>query len=138
MGKYGMNEQAAKEWLEKSWHNLSTAKLLYDANHYTDVIAMELHYSSEKALKSILAYHNKKILKTHDLFEIYKEIKSFIDLESYVSLLDQISEYHIEESYPTFYRKLPPREEMKDILDFGYLLFEKVCKLLNIDKEKLI
>jgi len=124
--------------VEKSWHNLSTAKLLYDANHYTDVIAMELHYSCEKALKSILAYHNKKILKTHDLFEIYKEIESFIDLESYVSLLDQISEYHIEESYPAFYRELPPREEMKDILDFGYLLFEKVCKFLKIDKEKLI
>ena len=43
-----MNEQSAKEWLVKSWHNLSGAKLFYNANHYTDVTAVELHYSCEK------------------------------------------------------------------------------------------
>jgi len=56
-----MNDLAAKEWLTKSWHNLSTAQLLYKLNHYTDIIAVELHYSCEKSMKSILAYQNKKI-----------------------------------------------------------------------------
>jgi hypothetical protein len=43
-----MNKQAAKEWLTKAWHNLSGAKIFYDANHYTDVTAVELHYAVEK------------------------------------------------------------------------------------------
>lgn len=28
-----MNEQAAKEWLKKAWHNLSGAKIFYEVNH---------------------------------------------------------------------------------------------------------
>ncbi len=55
-----MNKNAAKEWLIKSWHNLSSTKILLNANHYTDVIAVDLHYSLEKTLKAFSAYENKK------------------------------------------------------------------------------
>ena len=137
MARYGMNKQAAKEWLTKSWHNLSTAELLYNANHYTDIIAVEVHYSCEKAMKSLLAYENKKILKTHDLFEIYKEVGNFINLDDKINLLDQISEYHIEESYPAFDRALPPMNEMKQNIEFGLELFDKICITLNINPEDL-
>lgn len=47
-----MNEVSATEWLTKAWHNLSSAKILINADHYSDVIAVELHYSIEKILKS--------------------------------------------------------------------------------------
>lgn len=132
-----MNEQASKEWLIKSWHNLSTAQLLFDVKHYTDIIAIDLHYSCEKTLKSILAYQNKKILKSHDLVEIYKNTLDFITIEE-IELLKQISEYHIEESYPAFDRPLPPRDEIKEVLEFTEYLFDKVCNLLEIDKEKIM
>ena len=138
MERYGMNEQSAKEWLTKSWHNLSTAKLLYNANHYTDIIAVELHYSSEKTMKSILAFQNKKLPKTHKLFEIHLEIVEIIDLTEYVDLLEQISKYHIEESYPAFNRPLPSREEIKEVLDFAENLFTKVCDILKINKEEIM
>jgi HEPN domain-containing protein len=128
-----MNEQSAKEWLRKAWHNLSGAKIFYDANHYTDVTAVEIHYAVEKTLKSLLAYENKKILKTHDLYEISKAINKFIDLKDSIEILDQISEYHIEESYPAFDRKLPPREEIQEVLDFAESLHLKVCSILNIN-----
>lgn len=36
-----MNSMSAKEWLTKSWHNLSTAALLYGVNHYTDIIVID-------------------------------------------------------------------------------------------------
>ena len=87
----------------------------------------------KKILKALLAYQNKKILKTHDLYEIYKDVKNLVILEDYISMLDQISEYHIEESYPAFNRTLPPRDEIKEVLIFTEELFEKVCKIINID-----
>ena len=133
-----MNEQATKEWLIKAWHNLSTAQLLYKVEHYTDIIAVELHYAVEKILKSFLAYENKKIPKTHDLIDIYILIKKYINLEDKKFLLDQITEYHIEESYPVFDRRLPPRDEIKEVLDFAEELFDKVCKILNIDKNEVM
>ena len=133
-----MNEQSAKEWLRKAWHNLSGAKIFFDANHYTDVTAVELHYAVEKILKSFLAYENKKIPKTHDLYEIYKLIKDNVDLDEHINILDQISAYHIEESYPAFEIKMPPKKEIKEVLEFAEKLFDKVCDMLGIHKEKII
>jgi len=43
-----MNKTTAKEWLQKVWHNLSGARIFYNVNHYTDTIAVELHYTVEK------------------------------------------------------------------------------------------
>lgn len=47
-----MNEPAAKEWLTKAWHHYGSAQILYEANHYTDTIAIDLHYAIEVTLKS--------------------------------------------------------------------------------------
>ena len=133
-----MNETSAKEWLEKAWHNLSTAQLLYKVEHYTDIIAVELHYCCEKSLKAFLAYENKKIPKTHDLSDIYELVKNYINLDDHLDLLEQITKYHIEESYPAFHRELPSRDEIKEALIFTQDLFDKVCSILDIDKKELI
>jgi HEPN domain-containing protein len=133
-----MNETSAKEWLEKAWHNLSTAQLLYKVEHYTDIIAVELHYCCEKSLKAFLAYENKKIPKTHDLSDIYELVKNYINLDDHLDLLEQITKYHIEESYPAFHRELPSKDEIKEVLNFTQDLFDKVCNILDIDKKELI
>ena len=73
-----MNETSAIEWLNKAYHHKSSAELLYKAKHFTDVIAIDLHYAIEVMLKSILAYQNKKIIKTHSLIDIYKAIMDYI------------------------------------------------------------
>lgn len=128
-----MNKALAKEWLIKAWHNLSTAKLLYKVEHYTDIIAVDLHYACEKTMKSILAYQNKKIPKTHNLFEIHIETQETIDLKDNERLLEQISRYHIQESYPAFERNLPSRNEIKEVLEFTESLFERICDILSIE-----
>ncbi|MBL0709105.1 MAG: HEPN domain-containing protein [Sulfurimonas sp.] len=132
-----MNKTSAKEWLTKAWHNASGAKIFYDVSHYTDVTAVELHYAVEKILKSFLAYENKKIPKTHDLVDIYELVKNHIDLEGEKVFLDQITEYHIEESYPAFDRRMPAADEIKEVLDFTLGLFERVCGILEINIEEV-
>jgi len=133
-----MNERSAREWLVKAWHHYSSALILFKVNHYTDVIAVDLHYAVELTLKSILAYNNHKIVKTHDLIEVYKFIKNTIELsEDELDLLDIISEYHIGESYPTADRRLPPLEEIKEIIRFTDRLILEVCNILHINQELL-
>ena len=131
-----MNDASAREWLTKSWHDLSAAVLLCNVGHYTDTIAVELHYSIEKTLKSFLAYENRKIPKTHDLIELYSLVDNFIDIED-KALLSVATKYHTEESYPTFSRALPPKEEIKKVLDFALMLFGDVCKKLDINKNEI-
>jgi len=134
-----MNKQSTKEWLIKAWHSLSSAKILYNANHYTDTIAVEVHYSVEKILKSFLAYQNKKIPKKHDLNEIHSFLIDMISFdETELILLDTISEYHIEASYPQYNRSMPSRAEIKEVLEFSEKLFYRVCDILEIDKEEVM
>lgn len=129
-----MNEASAKEWLVKAWHHLSSAKLLFEANHYTDVIAVDLHYALEIMLKSFLAYQNKQILKTHNLLELHSHIGDFINFnEDEKDVLRIASAYHIKGSYPTPHRALPAREEIRKVLDFTEGLLEEVCRILTIE-----
>ncbi len=133
-----MNETSAKEWSTKGWHHLSTANLLYDLNHYSDIVAVEIHYSAEITFKSILAFENSKIVKTHDLIEIYKLIKHRLTLpECDLSFLDIISEYHIRESYPSPHRRLSSKEEIKSMPEFTNNLFAEVCSVVNISIEEI-
>lgn len=133
-----MNEKAAKEWITKAWHHFSSAKVLSQANHYTDVIAIDLHYAVEIQLKAFLAYENKKIIKTHDLLELVACIENFISFEEdELDLLDQISKYHIQGSYPTPDRTMPSTKEINEVIRFTEKLFDRVCGILNINLEKL-
>ncbi len=133
-----MNEMSAREWLVKAWHHLSSAKLLFDANHYTDVIAVDLHYAIEIILKSFLAYQNKQILKTHNLLELHSHINEFIDFnEDEKDILRIASAYHIKGSYPTPHRTLPSRQEIQKVLDFTDSLLLDVCVSLKIDNQSI-
>ena len=75
-----MNKPTAIEWLKKVYHDLKSAQILYESNHYTDCIGVDLHYAIEKAFKAFLAYENKKIPKTHNLLQLYNSVKNFLIL----------------------------------------------------------
>ena len=133
-----MNKKAAIEWLEKAWHHFSSGKFLYEVRHYRDTIGVDLHYGVEVMIKSFLAYENKKMIKTHDLLELQKHIKHFIDFDiEEKKLLAKISTYHVEASYPSFDRVMPSYEELKNVIDFGEELFSKICKILDIDENEV-
>ena len=133
-----MNKKSAKEWLEKAWHNYSAARILFDSNHYTDVVAVELHYAIEKTFKSFLAFQNKKISKTHDLDELYALISEEIELdESGMKIINIATEYHIEESYPSMHRSLPDKDEIKEVLDFTGRIIVRACDKLKIDRREI-
>jgi HEPN domain-containing protein len=129
------NKTYAIEWLTKSKHDLEGARLLFEANHYTDTIGYVLHQSLEKMLKSILAYENKPILKTHNLVELYELMPDHILLDDEkIYLLSIATTYQTQQRYPVVQKKIPHREEILQILDLSQDIFEYICSNLNIDK----
>ena len=137
MARSGMNRTAAKEWLIIAFHDLKSAQILFEANHYTDSIGNVLQQSIEKMLKSILAYDNKQIKKTHDLVEIYNSVKYKITInENNIDFLEKATEYFTEDRYPNPNYSLPSRDEIKEVLCFAENLFDKVCKTFNFEKNK--
>jgi len=132
------NKATAREWLEKAYHNLSSARILYDADHYTDTIGFELQQAIEKILKSFLACENKQIKKTHNLIEVYELVTDHIRLdESKIRILGIATNYYTHERYPVGRLELPPRKETKEVLDFAQGLFEKACQILDVDQQEI-
>ncbi len=128
------NSVYALEWLNFAKRNLETAFLLYEADHYEDIIGVELQQTLEKCLKSIFAHQNRKIPREHDLVKLYFLIENDVPInDEEIMLLRIATNYYKEERYPSPHYTLPPREEIKEILDFADKFFEDVLKKLDID-----
>ena len=132
-----MNKTASIEWLRIAYHDLKSAEILYEANHYTDTIGCDLQQAIEKILQSLLAYKNLKIPKSHDLYEIYDIIDNITLEEFEIEILEIATEYFKEDRYPNPNYCLPLRDEIKEVLDFTEELFNKICDILNIDKSEV-
>ena len=133
------NKTYAKEWLMFAIKNFNTANLLYNVNHYEDIIGVELQQALEKILKAIFANENIKIQKDHDLVKIYYMIERYLEIEDdEIVLLKIATDYYKEDRYPNPNYSLPPRDEIKEVLDFTEKLLSKVCIILDINKSELI
>ena len=133
------NKTYALEWLEFARKNLETAQVLLKANHYADIIGIELQQSIEKLFKAFLAYNNVKIPKEHDLVKLYYLIEKDITplLENEVVLLRVATDYYKEDRYPNPHYTLPTREEVEEIFSFTRSLFEKMLHEMHIDEAEI-
>ncbi len=132
-----MNKTAAKEWLVIAYHDLKSAQILYDAQHYTDSIGNDLQQAMEKSLKACIAYKNSKIPRSHDLFELYKMVEILQITDQEIEYLYLATEYFKEDHYPYPNYALPLREEIKEVMEFAYKIFDTVCEKLQIDKREI-
>lgn len=131
------NRVYALEWLQFAYRNLITAKHLFEVNHFTDIIVVDAQQAIEKTLKSLIAYENRKITKTHNLDELASLIMDKILFgDDEIKLLEKITDYYREDRYPNPNYTLPSHEETKEILDFAQKLFDDVCKKLDIAKNE--
>ena len=128
------NKPSAKEWLTHANHDLNGAILMYKANHYTDTISYVVHQAIEKSLKSILAYNNIAIKKSHNLRELYELVTSdiFILNDDELYILAIATTYYTKQRYPTPHKKLPSKEEIKNVISFSKQLLSDICKNLDI------
>lgn len=133
------NRVYAVEWLQFSSRSLITANHLFEVNHFTDIIVIDAQQAIEKTLKSLIAYENRKITKTHNLDELASLITDKILFDDdEIRLLEKITDYYREDRYPNPNYALPSQEETKKILDFAQKLFDDVCKKLNVDKNEIL
>lgn len=133
-----MNKKSAIEWLTIAYHDLTSAIILYNADHYTDSIGNDLQQSMEKSLKALLAFENAKIPKSHNLLELHEYVKEKILVTGEEQfLLARGTTYLKEDRYPNPNYSLPPREEIKEVLDFTQKLFDDVCSKLDINKNEI-
>ena len=134
-----VNKKYAIEWLEKAYHDLDSANILFVSGHYTDTIGYLYHQSIEKLFKSIIAFQNNPIEKTHNLIELNELLNEYFDFnEDELMVLGIITTYHTKQRYPSIYKCLPSKEEILKVKDFSSYLLDRVCTILDITKDDLI
>lgn len=107
------NATAAKEWLAFAHKDLEEAILLDRNDFYTDKIGFSLQQATEKCLKALLAYENKKITKVHDLVELLAEVDSVLNFDDYVETMTRLNGFYIASRYPMPILFSPSKEQTK-------------------------
>jgi len=122
------NKSIANEWLELAKRNLDAAKILFKEKYFNDVIGIELHQCIEKSLKAVPAFHNKTILKTHDLIVLLSNAEEYINVDSdFRKLLETATDYYVENRYPGGgFNFLPSDKEIEKVIAAADYIYKKV------------
>ena len=134
-----VNKNYAKEWLKKAYHDLDSANILFLSGHYTNTIGYLYHQSIEKSFKSIIAFQNNPIQKTHNLIELNELLSEYFKFnEDELMILSIVTTYHTKQRYPSIHKTLPSKEEISKVKDFALYLFNKISEILKIKEDELI
>ena len=127
------NKAIANEWLELAKRNLDAAIILFKEKHFNDVIGIELHQSIEKSLKAVPAFHNKTVLKTHDLIVLLSNAEEFIRfVHDLNQLLETATDYYVENRYPGGgFNFLPSDKEIEKLIEVAGNIYKTVNKYVN-------
>lgn len=126
------NRKLANEWLSFAEKSLETAIVLNREDHYTDVIAVDIQQSIEKAFKAIYAYRGEKIPRTHSLDILYNHTRKYITIEE-IDIKDiyTISDYYQTERYPGPNYFMPEREEVRNYLHLAQKIIQQIKGFVN-------
>jgi len=134
------NRKQAIEWLKAVKDDLDSISYIIDVKHLTNIISFHAQQAIEKSFKSLLEYKKIPIIKTHNLERLYKKVKDYIEIDDY-DKLELINELYIDSRYPASFGLLPygkpTLEDAKEFYEFANDIFERVCQILEVDKDSL-
>lgn len=125
------NATAAKEWLAFAHKDLEEAILLHQNDFYTDKIGFSLQQASEKCLKALLAYENKKITKVHDLVDLLAEVDSVLNFDEYVETMTRLNGFYIASRYPMPIVFSPSKEQTRAYMLKTQELYETIKNICS-------
>ena len=123
--------------------DLLVIKRIVDEESLTHIVSFHAEQAIEKALKALLEEQNSKIPKTHDIRRLHKMVETLLPLnEENLEILLTINELYIDSRYPVDFGLLPDGkpslDDAKRFYDFAADIFDRVCKILNIDKSEIM
>ena len=136
-----MNISLAKEWLISAKLDLSNIQYIVQDEHLTPVTSFHSQQAVEKSLKALLTSKQIDFKKIHTLQKLLVLCGENIIIDNY-DMLDLLDSLYIESRYPGDLGLLPhgkpTLQDAKEFYNFAKEVFEKVCKLLNVDPGELI
>ncbi len=112
-----LKDDLVRGWLIKSRHDLATAaKLAADPDPYLDTAIYHCQQAAEKAVKGLLAYHDQRVVRTHDVgYLVTLAIRFEESLRSCLESAERVTPYATAYRYPDEILE-PDREEFEQAL----------------------
>ena len=122
----------AREWLERGVHDVEMARLMFEAEGYTDTIGFIIQQGMEKCLKALLVVNQTEPPRTHDLKVLLNKVSSYLkSATAYYDACLIATKYYIEDRYPPGPVNLPPRKEISIVLDKAVGLMDEIKELIE-------
>ncbi len=98
------------DWLEEAKEEQATAMHLYEAGRHAHA-CFHAQQAAEKAFKALIIFHRKIVHRSHDLLELYSEVKDCLELDAeVVEGLAELSAYYTQARYPNAGLRRPSLE----------------------------
>ena len=135
-----MKHNLATEWLKASYSDIIVIDSIVNSEAITHMTAFHSQQSVEKSLKAILEFYGTNVPKKHDVRMLKKLVATYITIEDDY-ILDSLNTLYIDSRYPGEMGLLPngkpTLEDAKEFYEFALDIFNRVCKLLEINPEDL-
>ena len=135
-----MSSFMSKEWVKAAYDDIILLEEIKNNKHLTSIIAFHSQQAIEKSLKALLIEQEINIPKIHSLNKLFNECKNQISLTD-SQIVNKLDKLYIDSRYPGDMGLLPygkpTIEDAKEFYTFAQDLFDKVCSILDIDKESL-
>ena len=129
-----------KAWLKFAYDDLLNCKAILHNDILTNIVAFHSQQAIEKSLKALLLYHEHDVPRIHSLNKLFKMNSNYIKINNPIMIVDLLDKLYIESRYPSSFGLLPygkpTLEDAKEFYNFALEVFNKVCDMLEINKEE--
>ena len=107
-----LKKEHVKGWLIKAQHDLATAgNLAADPDPYLDTAIYHCQQAAEKAVKGFLAFHDQRVVRTHDVRYLVTLAMPFVEsLSSCLESAERVTPYATAFRYPDEILEPEPEE----------------------------
>lgn len=130
------------EWLKAASYDILTIKKILNEEDLTHIASFHAEQAVEKVLKALIEEQNINVPKIHDIRRLHKMVEALIPLdEEHLEILLTINELYTDSRYPGDFGLLPDGkpgiDDARKFYDFAVDIFDKACRILDIDKSEL-
>ena len=127
------------EWLKAAYLDIDSMSYIVKVEHLSSITAFHSQQSIEKTLKAIVQHKYSNVKNQHDLLKLYNSVSDVFTIDN-LDILDTLNRLYTDSRYPGSFGLLPngkpTLEDAKEFYEFALDIFDRVCKLLEIDPEE--
>ena len=135
------NRSMAKEWIKASSIDLKVIQEIINNESLTSMTAFHAQQSIEKSLKAILEYNNQDVPKIHHIKKLFKLVEKYIQITVEIDLILKMDSLYTDSRYPGEMGLLPygnpTLKDAKEFYEFALYVSNKVCTILEVEKDEL-